>query len=205
MIRLRHETLPAGLCALVRRRGDGDLEVIVSSALSAGRRRAAVRAGLRAIRPARRSTGWLPVPALITLALAGSWLRVVGRLIRLHLAASVAVAATATTAAVVIAVTPPLLHGSPGGGRSPAGGALAPQPGPTAGLSAPARGRATPSSAAVAQPPPSAVPVAAGSLIGPAATPTPQQQTTSAPAPSPSATGGSGGICLVLLGIWVCL
>ena len=68
VIRLRHETLPAGLSAIVRRRADGDLEVIISTALSAGRQRAAVRAGLRAMQPARRHAALLPLPALITLA-----------------------------------------------------------------------------------------------------------------------------------------
>jgi len=209
MIRLRHENLPAGLSALVRRRSDGDLEVIVSTTLSAGRQRAAVRAGLRAMRPAERGTGPLPVPALIMIALAGTWIRAIGRLLRLHLAATTAVAGTVMTAALVIAVAPQL-HGPVSPGRNPA--VAAPAPGATGGPTVP--GFAAPSAPAAVQPLPSGMPVAARSPAGATATPAASQPSpaASAPQPPPSAptpaasrTGGGNAICLELLGIWVCL
>jgi hypothetical protein len=212
VIRLRHETLPAGLSAIVRRQADGDLEVIVSTGLSAGRQRAAVRAGLRTMEPARRRAALLPLPALITLALGGTWLRTIGRLLRLRPVATIAVAATAAAAAVVIAAAPHV-HGPAVTGRNPAGAAVAP---PRYG---PAHASATPSpsASALAQPLPSATPVAARSSTGGTAPPVTSQPNpapsagqqappgTPAPTPAPSGTGGGGPICLELLGIWVCL
>lgn len=210
MIRLRHETLPAGLSALVRRRADGDLDVIVSTALSASRRRAAVRAGLRAMQPAGRRETPLRLPALIMLALAGPWLRAIGRLLRLRPAASLAVAATATAAAVVIAAAPHL-HGPAVSGGYP-GAAPAPPPGATARPAAP--GFATPSEPAHARPLPSAMPVAARSSTGnspaPAAsqpypaTSAPQQSPTK-PTPAASVNPGGNGICVRVLGIRICV
>ena len=218
MIRLRHETLPAGLSALVRRRADGDLDVIVSAALSASRQRAAVRAGLRAIQPAGRRAGPIPVPALIMLALSGTWLRAFGRLLRLRPAATIAVAATAAVAAVAIAVAPHVYIGSGVPSQGPAGAAQSPLPGAAAGPS-PATSRATPP-VAVSRPVPTAVPVAAHSPAGAATTPVPAaslpspatsapQQTPAAVAsasstPTPPKSGGRGGICVHLLGLWVC-
>jgi hypothetical protein len=208
VIRLRHETLPAGLSALVRRRADGDLDVVVSAALSAGRQRSAVRAGVRAMQPARRPARALPVPALITLALAGTWLR---RLLRLHPAVTIPVAATATAAALVIAVAPHV-HGPAVAGRNPPGAAVAPQRGSAAGSPVPGRGRVTPSAPIAAQPLPSAMPVAARSSAGPttsqpspAASAPQQPQGAPTPTPAPSGTGGGGGICVEVLGIWVCV
>jgi hypothetical protein len=211
VIRLRHEALPAGLSAILRRRADGDLEVIVSTALSGGRQRAAVRAGLQTMEPARRRVAPLPLPALITLALGGTWLRTIGRLLRVRPAATIAVAATAAAAVVAIAAAPHL-HGPAVTGRNPPGAAVAP-PGPRAG---PAHAGATPSAPIVAQPAPSAMPVAAHSSTGstaPSATSQPfpatsaGQQTpgTPTPTPTPSGTGGGNGICLEVLGLWVCL
>jgi hypothetical protein len=208
MIRLRHEALPTGLSALVRRRSDGDLEVIVSTMLSAGRQRSAVRAGLRAMRPARRGAGPLRVPALILIALAGTWLRAIGRLLRLHLAATTAVASTVMAAAVVIAVAPHL-HGPASAGRNPA--VAAPAPGATGRPKVP--GSAAPSAPAVVQPLPSGMPVAARSPARTTATPAASQPLPvasalqpppSAPSPAASGTGGHG-ICVELLGIWVCV
>jgi hypothetical protein len=223
VIRLKQELLPPGLSAIVRRRADGDLDVIVSSALSAGHRRAAVRAGLRAIQPADRRAGPVPVPALIALALAGNWLRDIGRLLRLHPVATVAAAATATAAAVVFAVAPPV-HGPVVGGQNPP--TRVQQPGSA--VSPPAGGgRASPSAPAVARPTPSAVPVAASASTGATTTPAPAasqpnpatsaaQPMPGAPTPTPgagtpaatpsgTATGRGGGLCLELLGLWVCL
>lgn len=221
MIRLRHEALPSGLSALVRRRADGDLIIIVSTALSTRRQRAAVRAGLRAIQPARRRAGGLPVLALMALALAGAWLRALGRLLRVHPVATAAVAATATAAAVVVAVAPHV-HGPAVAGQKPP--SVVQQPGPTISPSVP--GRVTPSASAVAraQPQPSVVPVTARSPGGATATSAPAVSqphpasssstpapgpSTPAPTPTPTPTGtgkgGGSGICLDVLGIWVCL
>ena len=208
VIRLRHETLPAGLSAIIRRRADGDLEVTISTALSAGRQRAAVRAGLRAMEPAGRRAAFFPLPALIMLALGGTWLRAIGRLLRLHPAATIAAAATAATAAVAITVVPHL-HSPAGADRNPPGAAVAP-PGATA---KPAPGRGTPAVPAV---PPSAIPVAARPSAGetappatsqPSSAPSGPQQTPGAPAPTPapSGTGGAGPICIEVLGLRVCL
>jgi hypothetical protein len=208
VIRVRHETLPAGLSALVRRRADGGLDVIVSTALTGARQYAAVRAGLRAIQPARRRTGPLPLPALITLALAGTWLNAIGRMIRLRPVVSIAAVATAAAATVVITV-PPHIHGPAVPGPNPPGAAQAPQPGSAAGPAASARGRGAPSVPAVAQPLPSAVPVAARSSTGLTATPTTAPlQTPGAPmptaTPTPSATSRNG-LCLEILGVWICV
>ncbi|HYK69227.1 MAG TPA: hypothetical protein VEV45_14880 [Streptosporangiaceae bacterium] len=211
MIRLRHESLPPGLSALVRRRADGDLIVVVSAALSAGRQRAAVRSGLRAMQPAGRRAGSLPVPALIMLALAGTWLRAIGRLIRPHPVATMAVATTATAAAVVFAVAPHV-HRPAIAGQNPGGAVQEPRSTPSPRV----RSGATPSASAVAQPTPSAIPVAARSTTGataplPAASQaspaTSAQQPASTPTatPAPTGTGGSSGICLAVLGIWICL
>jgi hypothetical protein len=207
VIRVRHETLPAGLSALVRRQADGGLDVIVSAALTAAGQHAAVRAGLRAIEPGKRRAGLLPLPALITLALAGTWLHAIARLIRLRPVVSIAAAATATAATVVITVAPHI-HGLAVPGRNPPGAALAPRPG-SAGPAAPARGRAAPSQRAAAQPLPSAVPVAARSPTSVTTTTTSApQQTPGAPTPAatptPSATSRNG-LCLEVLGIWICV
>lgn len=205
MIRLRHETLPAGLSAIVRRRADGELDVIVSTALSAGRQRAAVRAGLRTMQPARRRVAPLPVPALITLALGGTWLRAIGRLLRLRPAATMAVAATSVAAAVAIVVAPHL-HGPAVARRNPAGATVAPPPGSAAGPA-----RATPSPPTAARPLPSAMPVAAHSstaATAPPVTPQPYPATSSAPQQTPGAptpSGKPGGICLEVLGLRICV
>jgi len=223
VIHIRHETLPAGLSALVRRRADGDIDVVVSTAVSAGRQRAAVRAGVRAIQPGRHRSGPIPVPALILLALAGTWLRAAGRMMRLRPAATIAVATTAAVAAGVIAVAPHL-HG-PAAGRSPAGAARAPQRG-AASSAAPAPGRTTPSAPAGTRPVPSGIPVAVHAPTGTTTTPVPAasgpqpatsgpQPATSAPQPTPGASTATPtpapsdkdgrGICLSLLGVWVCV
>jgi hypothetical protein len=211
VIRIRHETLPAGLSAIVRRQADGDLDVIVSTTVSAGRQRAAVRAGLRAMRPARRRAAVLPVPALVTLALAGTWLRAIARLLRLRPVATIAVAATAAVAVAIAAA--PHLHRPAVPGRNPAGAAL-PPPGVAAGPTAPAPGHAMPSAPAGAQPLPSVIPVAARSPAGATAPPATSQPslatsapvpTPGAPTPTPTPAGGGGVICLEVLGLWICV
>jgi hypothetical protein len=221
VIRVRHEPLPSGLSAVVRRRPGGETDIVVSTLLTPGRQRAAVRVGLRAARPAdQRSV--LPVPLLGALALAWASARAIARGLRLHPAALVTAAGAVTTvtaAAVVIAVVPHH-HGSAGSGH-PAAGALSP---PTA-APAPRRsaGQAAPSTQPAAgaksteSPAPSVVPVADHTGAAPSRpTPTPgvsqpspgsaAPSPTTAPQPSPSpSAGGGGGVCLDLLGLRVCL
>ncbi|MGB6455464.1 MAG: hypothetical protein WBH47_13365, partial [Streptosporangiaceae bacterium] len=116
MIRVRHETLPAGLSAVVQRRAGGDTDIVVSTMLTAARQRAAVRVGLRAARPAGQRTA-LPVPLLGVLALAWASGRAVVKGIHIHAAALLAAAGVVTAAVVVIAVIPHQ-HGATRGGHS---------------------------------------------------------------------------------------
>ncbi len=218
MIRVRHEPLPSGLSAVVRRRPGGDTDIVVSTLLTPARRRAAVRVGLRAARPAdRRSV--LPVPLLGALALAWAVARATARGLRHHPAALVtaAGAVTAVTAAAVVIAVVPQQHGPAGSGH-PAAGALSP---PASGQSAGRPARSTEPAAgphSSASPTPTVVPVA-DHPVAASSRPTPapgesQPSSGSAqpspstppaqPSPSPSA-GGGGGICLDLLGLRVCL
>ncbi len=223
MIRVRHETLPAGLSAVVRRRPGGDTDIVVSAALSPARQRAAVREGLRAARPERWRAA-LPVPLLGVLALASARIRALVRALRIHPVALVSTAGVVSAAAVVIAVVPHL-HGPASGSHPAAGGLRTPVPAQTAG--SPGEGvrrKAGPPPAD--QPSPSIVPVAAhpaasaprpqSSAGGSGSAPGAGTQNASPPAsgsspgapspgPTPSPTTGGGRICLDLLGIWVCL
>jgi hypothetical protein len=221
VIRVQHEPLPAGLSAVVRRRPDGDTDIVVSTLLTPARQRTAVRVGLRAARPAdQRSV--LPVPLLGALALAWASTRAIARGLRLHpvaLVTAVGGVTAATAAAVVIAVVPqphgPAVSGGPAAGAlSPA--APAPAPDQSAGQSPSTQAAAGPHSSS--RPAPTVVPVAdhsaaASSRPSPApggSQPSPgsaQPSPTTPPAqPSPSpSTGGGGGVCIDLLGVRVCL
>jgi hypothetical protein len=215
LIRVRHESLPAGLSAVVRRRPGGDTDVVVSTILSPARQRAAVRVGLRVARPTGRRAA-LPVPLVGLLAITWAAARGIAKGLRIHLAAVVAAASVVTAGAVVVAVVPQL-HGAPGG-RHPAAGATqasAPVPGhsalrPTQGAQPGAGPRPT------TLPSPSAAPIvdrsaaagSGGSEPAPGTSAPGSGALPASPAPQPSASpsgGGSGGLCLDLLGIWVCL
>ena len=98
MIRVRHLTLPSGLSAFVRRGANGDVEVFVSDRLEPERARAAVRMALRTFRPASQRAGLLPVPVALALAGSRTWLRAVLRTLHAHLAASTAAAASLAVA-----------------------------------------------------------------------------------------------------------
>lgn len=218
MIRVRHETLPAGLSAVVRRRPGGDTDIVVSTALSPARQRAAVREGLRAARPERRRRA-LPVPLLGILALAWASARAVVRSLRMHPAALVAAAGVVTAATVVVAVIPHQ-HGPVAGGvqaPAPAQTTSGRNHGTARATGPPPPGRPSPSIVPVAAHSPSSAPrpspggrdVAPSpgtsgtgqATSGPPSGPPPPQPS---PTPSPSA-GGGGRICLYLLGIRVCL
>ncbi len=219
MIRVRHERLPSGLSAVVRRRPGGETDIVVSTLLAPARQRAAVRVGLRATRLAdQRSV--LPVPLLGVLALAWASVRVLARGLRLHPAALLTAtgAATAVTAAAVVIAVVPQQHGPAGSGHpaagalSPAAPALSQSAGGPAPSTQPAAGPHNTSS-----PVPSVIPVADRSVAA-SSQPTPApdesepspgsaQPSPSTPSaqPSPSPTGGGGGICVDLLGLRVCL
>jgi hypothetical protein len=222
VIRVRHEPLPSGLSAVVRRRPGGETDVVVSTLLTPARQRAAVRMGLRAARPAdQRSV--LPVPLLGALALAWASARAIGRGLRLHPAALVtaAGAVTAVTAAAIVIAVVPQQHGPAGSGH-PAAGALSPSaaaPAPGRSVGPPAPGtQPTPGAKSTGSPTPSVVPVADHTVAASSRpTPTPGESqpspgsaepspTTAPPQPSPSpSAGGGGGVCLDLLGLRVCL
>jgi hypothetical protein len=230
MIRIRHVTLPPGLSAFVRRNVTGDLEVFVSDTLDSARAKAAVRLALRSFQSEGSRTGLLPLPVGLLLAGGIARIRSVARAIRAHAVLTAAVgAATAVTAALVILVAIPHQHGpaTAGQAQTPGGqahvSAPAHSPGPTKSgqaRSAPSRhgtkpgaGQpAVPTSARSTSP---AGPQPSTSTTEPApqsSSPAPQPSgsrssapASSAPSPSPSPTGGGGGVCVVVLGVWVCL
>jgi hypothetical protein len=222
VIRVRHEPLPSGLSAVVRRRPGGDTDIVVSTLLTPARQRAAVRVGLRAARPAdQRSV--LPVPLVGLLALAWASTRAIARGLRMHPVALVtaAGAVTAVTAAAVVIAVVPQQHGPAGGGH-PAAGVLSPAaPASAASQSAGRRSRGTQPAArprSSGRPAPTVAPVADHSGTA-SSRPTPapgasqpssgsaQPSPTTPPAqPSPSpSTGSGGGVCVDLLGLRVCL
>jgi hypothetical protein len=221
VIRVRHEPLPSGLSAVVRRRPSGDTDIVVSTLLTPARQRTAVRVGLRAARPTDQRS-LLPVPLLGVLALAWASIRAIARGLRLHPVALVtaAGAVTAVTAAAVVIAVVPQQHG-PAGSGGPAAGALSPAaPAPAPAQSA-GRPRSTQPAAgphSSARPAPTVVPVADDSVAA-SSRPSPvagesqpssgsaqPSPTTPAAQPSPSpSTGGGGGVCIDLLGVRVCL
>ena len=220
MIRVRHEPLPSGLSAVVRRRPGGDTDVVVSTLLTPARQRAAVRVGLRAARPADQRS-LLPVPLLGLLALAWASTRAIARGLRLHPVALVAAtgAMTAVAAAAVVIAVVPQQHGPAGSGH-PATGALSPAaPLPAPGQSAGRPARSTQPAAgphSPGRPTPTVVPVADHSVTassGSSTTPgqsrpsssSAQPSTTPSAQPSPSPSTGGGGVCIDLLGLRVCL
>lgn len=211
MIRIQHKSLPAGLSAVVRRQPSGGIDVVVSTVIGPAQQRAAVRAGLRATRRAGLRTV-LPVPLLGVVALAWASARAIARSIRVHPAALVTAAGLVTAAAVVVAVVPNQ-HATTGGGHPAAGGV--PAPASTSAHPAGRPARSTQPGAgphSTSSPPPSVVPVAdpspasggGGSAPGPG--PSAVSPTAPAPQPSPSrSSGNGGGLCVDLLGIWVCV
>jgi hypothetical protein len=233
VIRLEHRSLPAGLSAVARRGDRGELTIVVSESLDAGRQRAAVRAALRAARRRDWRLGLLPVPALVLVSAARTALVRLGHLMRAHV---VATAFTAAATAGVVAASvlvlgmpashlPPGASGRPGYTQSP--GASQPAPGQAhsrtrPGASAPSHAggsgpgvvaavgpNGSPRPTASSQPAPSPQPSTSTSSPGgstPGPSPTPSTSPPQ-PTPTPSSSGGSGGgrTCIKILGIVICL
>ena len=229
MIRVRHLTLPAGLVAIVRKDSGGGLQVFVSDTLGADRQRAAVRLALRSIdRPGRRA-GLLPVAVGLLIGTFRRSIMPVTRAVRSHAIASWAGALllAAGSAALIIGLTqhhgPTLAGQGPGHGQVHAptgsqthgagkpGASHNPGPGPSATAVAHRSAGTTQGPATPTPAPQSAAPSASGPAPGkpstspaapPSATPSPTQTPASSPSASPPSSGGN---CLVLLGVWVCL
>ena len=228
MIRINHVTLPPGLSAFARRNSAGDLEVFVSQALPPGRQRAAVRVALRASRRAGWRGALLPVPVAGMLAGGGRWLRHITRFVRSHLVATAAAAACALAVTEIVIAVLPQQPGHVGGGQLPAPAAVAPLPGQSthSAGSAPAHTRGH---TAQPHPTPGTIGVGGSSAPGHSTAPAPGQSTTPAPGqsttpapgsssqpapspvtsqPSPSpkpAPSHSGGTCVKVLGLTICL
>lgn len=216
MIHLERVILPEGLRALAYRDTSGNLVIYVSETLDAAHQRAAV---MQAIRATRRA-GWRAgLPSAGIALLAG--LRVVlGRAaggLRLRPVAWGAAATTAAlgaSAAAVFVTAVPHHHAPSASGRQPgpgSAGAAAPRGQRPAHASRPiqakpvassgaapasakaaAAGKASPASSGGSSPAPAPAPVPA-----PVPGPVPAQPT---PSPSPS-----GGVCVIVLGVRVCV
>lgn len=227
MIRVRHVTLPPGLSAFVRRGATGDLEVFVSDTLEPARAKTAVRLALRSFQSARSRTGLLPLPVGLLLAGGMARVRSVVTSIRTHAFLTAAIGATTAAAvALVILVAVPHQHGPATAGQAPPSGQVhASAPAHSPGSTRPSHARSAPPSRRGTKPGAGqpAVPTSARSTSP--TSPQPGTSTTepapgpsspapsgsgssepTSPAPSPSPTGGGGsGLCVVLLGVWVCL
>jgi outer membrane biosynthesis protein TonB len=232
MIRLERVTLPAGLKALLRRDPQGDLVIYVSDALDPARQRAAV---VEAIRASRRSgwRAALPPAGIALFAGLRMWLARSARALRARptawVPAATAVAVGATAAGIFFANAPhgngpstsalPPAHAGatphqPGTQpRAHAGHRGQAQPvaaGPTAAGGSPT-GRPQPAPAPTSpvppSPTPSPAPPPAPSPIPPPvpSPPPPHSPVPTPPPPSPSPSGGNGGVCIIVLGIRVCV
>lgn len=224
MIRIRHVTLPDGLSAFVRRGASDELEVFVSAELEPARARAAVRLALRSFQSERTRSALLPVPLGLLLAGGAARLRSLTRAVRAH---AVTAAAIATGVAVVAATATLLVlthqHGPAAAGQLPVPGSQARASPSSSALATPHRahgalpgrggrpGHGQPAvptsdrSTSPAAPHPGTSSPATGPAPQPSsAAPQPSGAGSPTPAPSPSTSAG-GGLCVVLLGVWVCL
>jgi hypothetical protein len=231
VIRLERIRLPDGLTALAYRDRNGNLVIYVSEGLDAKGQHAAIMAAIRASRRAGwRKTGLLPAAIALFLAIRA----LLGRVRRAIGARPVAWgAATATVvsamAAGIFIASAPHPHG-PSAARRP-GGPSTVQPTPPSGQPpghAPHRGQIHPvvvtrlspgpgQPASSGQPRPAPTPPGRPSPTrppapapSPAPLPTPAQPAPGpspslAPAPSPAPTGGTPGLCVIVLGVKVCL
>jgi hypothetical protein len=226
MIRVDHLTLPPGLDAIARRIGPGELHVVLSDTLDPSRQRAAVRTAVRAARRHAWEFGFLPLPLAAAPAMRGA-VRHAFRFLRAHgavsaVTGSLAAGAVAATAAVFIVAVPP--HGHPvavapnAPGYSRSSGRAHPAAGTQPG--APAHGQRgdtgprviTVGTQKTSTPHPGPQPSpTTSSSSSPARTPPPTTSSSppSQPQPTPTATSsppsGSGGTCVIILGLKVCL
>jgi hypothetical protein len=216
VIHLERVALPEGLRALAYRDKRGNLVIYVSETLDAACQRAAV---MEAVRASRRA-GWragLPSAGIAVLLAIRT---VLGRGAVALRARPLAWGAAATTAALgvsaagVFITAVPHHHAPPESSRRPEPSSVLPLPPQgrqpshaghrvqarpvAASATSPAPGR--PAAAGAPSPAPAPAPTStAGSSPAPAPSPTP-----TAPAPSPSPSP-SGGICVIVLGIRVCV
>jgi len=211
VIHLERVPLPDGLRALAYRDARGNLVIYVSQTLDAACQRAAVVAAMRASRRARWRAG-LPSAGIAVLLGIRAMLRGAAGAFKARPLAWGAAAATtvlgASAAAVFTTAVPS--HRLPAeSARPPAShsvhGSPRPQPGQTPGhtshltqarptpTASPAPGRLT----GAGRPSPSQAPAGGSSPTPAASSPAPAEPT---PTPSPS-----GGVCVVVLGIRVCV
>jgi len=228
VIHVERVSLPDGLRALAYRDRRGNLVVYVSDGLDAKGQRAAIMEAIRASRRAGwQKPGLLPVGVALLLgvrALLGRVGHTIGARPAAWGAAATATALGASAAGIFI-TSAPQPHRSFAAGRPPGPGTTLPaqpsgqQPGgpphrrqvhPVAvarvspGPGQPASsGKPRPAPTPPGIPPPSPSPAPAPS---PAPSPTSTQPAPApSPSPSPSPTSGKPGICVIVLGIRVCI
>jgi len=228
VIHLERVDLPDGLRALAYRDRDGNLVIFVSAGLDATQQRAAVMEAIRASRRAGwRRTGLLPVGVGLVLGIRALLGRV-GRMVATRPvawgAAATATVVGASAVGIFIASAPrphaPSAAGPPAapsavqpsgrqpGGRSPhrrqahpvSVARLSPGPGQPAASGSPTPAPTTPGGPSPTTPRPSPSPSPPRPSPSPAPSPPPPP-----PSPSPSPTGSPPGLCVVVLGIRVCL
>jgi len=230
MIRIEHENLPPGLNAIARRDADGNLTVVVSTAISPEEQRAAVREAIRAARQRDRRLGLLPLPALALLPLIRALLAKLGLVLRAHVVESSVIGASVAglaAAGVLFATTPhPHAGGNIAGSNPPSyqqsqaagqpaapghsGGTKPTRPGPShrtsasPGVPVGTSPRAGSQPSAAPSPSTGSSPTSGG---GQAQSPRPSPSPPAAsPSPQPSSTPGGGGkTCVRLLGVVICV
>jgi hypothetical protein len=224
VIHLERVDLPDGLRALAFRDRNGNLVIFVSAGLDARQQRTAVMEAIRASRRAGwRRTGLLPVGIGLALGIRALLGRV-GRMVATRPvawgAATTATVVGASAAGIFIASAPrphaPSAAAPPAGpsavqpsGQQPAGRAphrrqahpvsvarLSPRPGQPAASGSPTPAPASPGGPSPTTPAPSP---------GPSPSPPPPRPSPSPSPSSPSPSGSPPGLCVVVLGITVCL
>jgi len=219
VIRLERIKLPEGLRALLHRDPDGDLFIYVSDALDAKRQRLAVAEAIRASRRAGWRAGLAPAGIALLVGLR-AWLGRTTKVFRTQPAAWVAAATAAVvgaSAAGILLIPTPGRHSPPTPSYAP-GPVVPHQPGRQHRAHTGNRSQMQPVGIApsaphgplAAQPQPAAAPAPAPAApspvpAAPPPAPAPAPSPLPTPAPSPSPPGGGTGVCLVVLGIRVCL
>ncbi len=233
MIRLERVTLPEGLRALLHRDQDGDVVIYISDALDAKRQRVAVVEAIRASRRAGWRAGLAPVGVALLVALRawlGRSIQMLSARPTAWVPAATALAVGASAAGIFFAAAPHR-HSASAPAVPPAISTVMPhQPGSQQRAHAGHRGQAQPvaavPSASLGPPagppsgPPAGPPQPAPTSPGPSPAPTPPVPITApppssppspppSPVPSPSQppppSGGRTGVCVIVLGIRVCV